>query len=261
MVFDQIVAIMEEIANPELAAEWDNSGVQLYVGSKEIKRVLVTLEITRDVIHEAKEKAVDLIITHHPLLFSPLRKVDNNTIIGNHFIELIKADISVYSAHTNFDVVDGGNSDYIAFKLNLANTEKFGGNKSYIGSMGELPAKMSFEAVCSYVKDALGLEHINVVGNPLTPIQKVGICSGAGSNRDTIDEAANSGCELYITGDVRYHDAQYALEKGICLIDAGHYGTEKFFVENLAAKLKKAIGSDVEIILSAINIDPFVTYP
>ena len=254
MYFDEIVAVMEEIASPELASEWDNSGVQINTGKKEIKRILIALEIISDIINEAKIKNVDLIITHHPLLFSPLHKIDCNTIVGNYVVELINAGISVYSLHTNFDEAEGGNNDYIAYILKLTNVKKFGGNS--IGSAGELFATMPFEKVCGLVKDSLELEYMNVVGNPPVPIRKVGVCSGAGSSREMIDEAVNLGCELYITGDVRYHDARYALEKGICLIDAGHYDTEKFFVKNLAAKLAGTIGSEVEIISSELNINP-----
>ena len=255
MDFDEIIAIMEKIASPALTAEWDNSGVQINTGKKEIKRILVALEIINDVIDEAKKKKADLIITHHPLLFSPLHKVDCSTVVGNYVIELIKAGISVYSSHTNFDEAEGGNNDYIASLLKLVNIRKFGGN--VIGSVGELPEETPFQDVCSHVKASLKPEQMNVVGNSETKIRKVGVCSGAGSNQEMIDEAVKLGCEVYITGDVRYHDARYALEKGLCLIDAGHYGTEKFFVQNLASKLAEMTGSKVEIISSEVNADPF----
>ena len=253
MYIEHIISIMEKIASPELAAEWDNSGIQIEAGKKEIKKVFVALEITNDVINEAKEQKVDLIITHHPLIFSPLYKVDNNTIIGNYVVKLIKSGISVYSVHTNFDETDGGNNDYIASLLKLAKVKKFDGKT--MGRIGELFVKMSFEDVCSYVKDSLKLDSMSVVGNPLAGIRRVGICCGAGAGM--VDEAIDSGCDLFITGDIKYHDARYALEKGICLIDAGHYGTEKFFVENLAEKLRVFTRGMVEVIPSELDIDPF----
>ena len=253
MYMNDMIDVMEKIASPALAAEWDNSGLQVDAGKEEIKRILVALDITHAVIEEAKEKKVDLIITHHPLIFSPLHKVDNKTITGNYIVKLIQSGISVYSAHTNFDEAEGGNNDYIASLLKLAKIKKFGGNS--MGRMGELFVKMSFEDVCSYVKDSLKLESMNIVGSPSAGIKKVGICSGSGGGM--IDEAFDSGCELYITGDIKYHDALYASERGICLIDAGHYGTEKFFVENLAEKLKELTRGRLEIIPSSLNINPF----
>jgi len=255
MFFEEVINIIKEISDPESAEEWDNSGVQINVGEKKIRKVLIALDITKDIVIEAKDNNVDLIITHHPLIFDHLRKVDSNVIIGNYIVELIKAEISVYAAHTDFDKAAGGNNDYIASILKLTNVKKFDGNS--IGTVGELFVRMSFEEVCSYVKDSLKSKNINAVGSPWATVRKVGICSGAAGSKDMIDKAVDLGCELYITGDVKYHDAQYAAEKGICLIDAGHYGTEKFFIENFTAKLKEKTGDSLEIIPSTLNLDPF----
>jgi len=255
MNFNEIVEIIESIASHELTADWDNSGVQIYTGTKEVKSILVALEVTSDVIKEAADKKVDLIITHHPLFFSPLYSINNDVAIGRFTIELIQAGISVYSVHTNFDETNGGNNDYLAYMLKLNNVRKFGDGA--IGTLGELLRPVAFGDFCKFTKETLKLNCINTVGAPLTLIKNIGICSGAGSGREMIDNAFFLGCDLYITGDVKYHDAQYALEKGICLIDAGHYGTEKFFAENMIKQLKNAAIVDVEIISSKINADPF----
>jgi putative NIF3 family GTP cyclohydrolase 1 type 2 len=102
------------LAPRELEEEWDNSGMQINMGNNEVSRVLVALEITKSLIAEAMMKGVDFIITHHPLLFNKIDQVDNNDIIGNYIIDLVKADISVYSAHTTFDEAFGGNNEYLA---------------------------------------------------------------------------------------------------------------------------------------------------
>jgi len=255
MNFDEIIKALDEIANPELATDWDNSGIQIYTGTKEVSKILIALELTSDVIKEAKESGVELIITHHPLYFSPIQKIDNNNIIGKYTIELIKSGISVYASHTNFDDADGGNNDYIASVLKLSNIRKF--DEGFIGTFGELTSATPLEEVCKYVKDTMGLTSVNAVGNPKAPIKNIGICTGAGGSSDMIGIAFNHGCDLYITGDIKYHDAQYALEKGICLIDAGHYGTEKFFVQNMFAQLNDKLHGKVEILASKIDIDPF----
>ena len=253
MDFYKIISVIEEIAPKALSAEWDNSGVQIDVGKKDIKKVLVALEITKAVIEGAKENDIDMIITHHPLIFEPLYKVDSNTVTGNQITELIKAGISVYTAHTNFDAATGGNNDYIASLMKLVHVKRFKGDS--IGRTGELLVKMSFKEVCAYVKESLKLKYITASGNPDAKIRKVGVSCGSGG--DMIDAAIESGCDLLITGDVKYHAARYAQERGICIIDAGHYGTEKFFAENMAVLLSAKIGGKAEIISSALDTDPF----
>ncbi|MCL1808425.1 MAG: Nif3-like dinuclear metal center hexameric protein [Clostridiales bacterium] len=250
---DEITSYIESIASLALAAEWDNSGMQVDVGKKQVEKAIIALDITRGVVEEAKACGADLIVTHHPLIFKPLRKVDHNTATGNIVVELIRHGISAYSAHTNFDAADGGNNDYLASLLALANVRKF--ESAPIGRYGELPAKTSFGEVCGYVKNALKLERMAATGDPGAKIWKVGLCSGASA--DLIDNAASSGCDLFITGDVKYHDAHHAMAQGICLIDAGHYGTEKFFVENMAGKLELAFGGKLEVVSSKVGLEPF----
>jgi len=255
MDFNEVLDAMEEIASLELAAEWDNCGVQIDTGKDRIEKVFVALEITKDIVSEAKTNGVDLIITHHPLIFKPIYKVDRNSLTGNYIVELFNAGISVCSAHTNFDEVSGGNNDYIATMLKLENIERHSGDSLIY--TGELPEPMYFNEVCDFVKIALKLEikFMNATGNPQAAIKKVGICAGSGSSM--IDGAIAAGCDLYITGDVKYHDARYAAEKGICLLDAWHYGMERFFPENYSEKLAAITEGKVEIITSSINLDPF----
>ena len=241
MRIEEIIKIMESIAPLSLAADWDNCGIQIHVGKTDIRKVMTALEISKEVICEAKEKNVDMIITHHPLIFRAIENIDNNTVTGKHIIELINAGISVYSAHTNFDEAEGGNNDYLASLLELKN--------------GEFSREMSFHEACEYVKERLNLTGIKTVGDRDTIIKKVGLCAGSGS--DKIKEAIAAGCDLFITGDIKYHDARYAKEAEVCMIDAGHYGTEKFFAENLAAKLADAVEGKLEIIRSEADSEPF----
>ena len=114
MKMSELIAEIEVIAPREIEEEWDNCGMQINMGNQEVNRVLVTLEITKGVIAEAMMKDIDFIITHHPLLFNKIDVVDYNSITGNYIIDLIKAGISVYSAHTTFDDAFGGNNEYLA---------------------------------------------------------------------------------------------------------------------------------------------------
>ncbi|MDD3169168.1 MAG: Nif3-like dinuclear metal center hexameric protein [Eubacteriales bacterium] len=261
----ELVAEIEVIAPREHEEEWDNCGMQINMGNEEVNRVLIALEITKSVIAEAMMKDVDFIITHHPLLFRKIDVVDYNSITGNYIIDLIKAGISVYSAHTTFDDAFGGNNEYLADILGLSRIRRIknkrpamkGDEREYVvGRMGDFPEPITMEAACRLVEKALEVKgELKTVGDSNKIIRTVGLCTGAGG--DTMPAAIKNGCELFITGDVRHHEAQIAIEKGICVIDAGHYGTEKIFAENFADKLKKNIGSKIQILESEINTNPF----
>ena len=256
MEIKKIIEAIEKIAPLELCPDWDNSGTQIDMGKSEAKKVLIALEITSEIIKEAKEKDAELIVVHHPLLFYPIKKIEANTVIGKQLIELIDSGISVYAAHMNFDLADGGNIDYLVSLLKLKNVQKFEGD--HVGSFGELSETISFEEMCQYVKKSFDILTIDAVGNPASIIKKIGICCGAGFSVETIEEAFKQGCDVFISGDIKHHEALYARERGICLIDAGHYGTEKFFVQNLAEKLNAVIGKEVEIVASEIDINPIL---
>lgn len=265
MPMSELIAEIEVIAPRELEEEWDNCGMQINMGNQEVNKVLIALEITKSVIAEAMMKDIDFIITHHPLLFHKIDVVDNNSITGNYIIDLIKASISVYSAHTTFDGAFGGNNEYLADLLGLSRIRRIknkrpsmkGDAREFVcGRMGNFPEPITMEAACRLVENALEIKgELRTVGDPNKIISTVALCTGSGG--DTMDAAIKNGCDLFITGDVKHHEAQKAREKGICLIDAGHFGTEKIFSENFADKLRKNIGSKTQVIESEINTNPF----
>jgi putative NIF3 family GTP cyclohydrolase 1 type 2 len=126
-----------------------------------------------------------------------------------------------------------------------------------IGKIGSLKREMSLAEVCDLLRARLNIDHrLPVVGDPAARILKVGLCTGGGG--DQIDVFAKNGCSLYITGDVRHHEALLAAENGICLIDAGHFDTEWIFVRNFAEKLKTAVGDVAEIYESRHGKGPFI---
>lgn len=157
----------------------------------------------------------------------------------------------------------GGNNDRIAEKLGLENTDGFTVFKNgvrttdLIGRVGDLPSPAPFTDVADAVSKKLDISKSNMrtVGDAEEYISRVAICAGAGS--DFVSTAIDNDCDLLITGDLKYHDAQNARSLGLCVIDAGHYGTEKSFAENMAEMLKERIRSGADIIISETDIDPF----
>lgn len=259
MNIERILEAVNKIAPESLQEGWDNSGIQINDElDKDVKCVMTCLEISSTVIDEAAAKHVDMIITHHPFLFSKISKVDIKTVTGNQLIKLIKSGISVYSSHTAFDSAACGTNEDLARQLGLndivpmipADIEGCG-----MGRFGVYEQDVSFEEFFKKLQTVCCESEIRVTGKIPERVGKVALCTGAGS--EFIDMAKEKGADVYVTGDVKYHDARHADDIDFCVIDAGHYGTEILFARNMADQLKEALGDGVEIIVSETDINPF----
>ena len=273
MKYDRLLKLLDQIAPLERYLEIDSSGVQIRIGKDEIRRVLVCLEMNEDVIAEAEEKNIDMIITHHPMLFHPLRRIVPEDPAGRYVLRLIRNGIDVYSSHLPFDAAAGGNNMYLAGLLELdvppvsrpggaeseaqsAETEEYRYDDLEIGTIGMLPRPMSFEEFREHVEKALRLpEHYVRCVDGGRMIRKVAFCTGAGG--EFVFTAVREGCDAYVTGDVKLHEAQYAKACGLTVIDAGHYGTEKIFTENMAAQLRNLADDGLEVFEAESNTNPY----
>lgn len=256
MKIDEYIGILENIAPLETQEEWDNSGWQIKLTNGEISKVMVALEINRQVIFDAVLNNIDLIITHHPLIFGGINHVDHNNNTGNYIVELIKHGISVYSTHTPFDKCHGGNNDYLGQVLGLENISLMGTDTSGFCRMGLISGEgMKVPYFIEHASKALKVDKklFNYAGSLDKTIKKVGWCTGAGA--EFIKNAKAAGCDLYITGDLKYHAAQEARELDIAVLDCGHFGTEQIFCENVISMLDKIDG--VDIIQCDVNLNPF----
>lgn len=251
------ISKVEQLCPLDLQESWDNCGFQVDVGHKEIKRVLVALEVTNEIIDEAIEQEADLILVHHPMLFSPVRKVLAGDVIGGYLQKLIKHDISVYACHTNFDKLDGGNNDYIGALLELERIRPFDQDNGFCRK-GNTPFEKTFIELIHQAAEAFDIDErfFKTVGDLSKTIETVGWCSGAGT--EFLEAAHREGCDVFITGDLKYHEAQMAKELGLCVLDAGHYGSEKIFVENMADMVRLECKNDsIDVIESTVDINPF----
>ncbi|CEP80210.1 Nif3-like dinuclear metal center hexameric protein [Paraclostridium sordellii] len=345
-----------------LAYDWDNVGLLVGDYENEVKKIMVVLEANEEVVNEAIEKEIDLIITHHPFIFSKMKKVTTQDLKGKLIHKLIKNNISIYSMHTNFDIAFDGLNDYFVELLNLkdakilekTNSEVLyklavyvpkthldkvrsalgnadaghlgnykecsfsiegegrfkpceGANpyigeegalesvnevkietivpqktlggvinamiKSHpyeevaydlyklenkgesvgLGRYGKLEEKMTFKDLGMILKEKLNIKHLRVVGNLEDEISKVAIVTGSGA--DMVKKAFKSGCDVLITGDMKYHDAQDTLDMGMKVIDCGHFDTEKVFADIMFKYLDENF--DIDIIKSDVNLNPF----
>ena len=244
--------VLNDIAPLSLQEEWDNSGLQVDCGNKEVQRVLLALEITNRVIDEAKREKCDMIVCHHPLLFVPVRQITPDYTTGAYILRLIKEGISVYAAHTCFDKAPGGNNDHLMKEIGCSVPEDLAGGIARIGHLDKL---VTFDEFISNVNAACGYEGLRIQGDSDREISRVAVCTGAGG--EYLYEAYRQGADAFVSGDIRHHDAQAARDLGICLIDAGHYGTEWQFVPNMAAKLRADERFTAEVVKSESMTNPF----
>lgn len=241
MVLEEIIKHLEELCPPQFAMSWDNSGLQIGRYDQEVNTVCLAVDATSSVIRFASLQGADLLITHHPLLFSGIKSINNRHFIGKRIIDLIKNDISCYAMHTNFDVM--GMADAAADLLRLEDREVLEVtyedevSKEGIGRTGRLPEHMKLDDFASHVKETFNLENVRVYGDPLDTIVTCAILPGSG--KDEIDLAAAAGADVMVTGDVNHHAGLDAVEKGIAVIDAGHYGVEKIFVPYMEDYLRR----------------------
>lgn len=255
-----IINIMNEYANVDLAEDWDNVGLIIGDENSNVKKILVTLDIDDDVIEEAISKKCNMIISHHPLIFKGIKNINTTTILGKRIIKLIKNNINVYSAHTNLDIAKNGTNDTFAKLLNLKNIINFfPSNNSYefgLGRIGELEQEVLFENVIKKVKDILNLSNLVFCGDLNNKIKKIAICTGAGGEIDFIFNAIKQKCDLYITGDVKYHNAQFAKDNDLCIIDATHYASEVIIVPVICDYINncsKRLNMEIECFASETN--------
>lgn len=246
-----IISFMEGLAPNELAESWDNTG--LLVGNSEgnINKILLCLDVTMASIDEAIAQKADLIITHHPVIFNELKRLNEQDLKGKQLYKLIRNGLSVYSAHTNLDYADPGVNSCLADAVGIRNAVMMGKGP---GKCGMLEKKMSLDEFIGHVKGSLKTPFLRVVGHAPSEIRKAAVFSG--SFDDDLKSVIESGAEALVTGDLKYHTALDACEAGLCILDAGHFSTEKVVLPYLARRLGEQY-PDVEILLCQDENDPF----
>lgn len=343
---NDFIKAMEQWAPLHYAEEWDNPGLQVGSREKKIDKVLVALTPGEAAVRAAVEEKADLLLTHHPLIFKPVRQITGDTALGRMLQTLIQHDINLYCAHTNLDIAAGGVNDVLAATLNLEQVKPLadlvrevcykvvvyvpvgyeavvreamckagagcignysgcsfqargtgtflpgegtspflgktgvmeyadeyrletivpqaflsaviqameeahpyeevaydvfrlenGGKNRGIGRIGNLLKPMSFAEFLDFTGEKLACKHLAYQGDLKRKIKTVALCGGSGSSY--LREAKKLGADVYITGDMKYHDAQAASELGLCVVDAGHFGTERLITTALEDFVRK----------------------
>ncbi len=273
----QIIKIMDQLAPPWLAEEWDNVGLQIGDPRLPVRRIWVALDPSPEVVKAACEKNVDLLITHHPLIFRPLKSIDFDTPGGSIIQMAAHHQLAIFSAHTNLDTVRDGINDVLAQRLGLRHLAILqpvhAGERSKedispltgsetehgIGRIGSLAKASSLKSLVSMVKKKLKLDFVKIAGDPEMKVTRVAICSGSGSS--LMQTFLSSKAQVFISGDIHYHDARDAENANRGIIDIGHFPSEHLMVGALAHQLEKTLtgeGIKTEVEPCAIETDPFI---
>lgn len=244
MKCSEIFEYLTKLYPLELAMDWDNSGFLLGRSDKEVRNVLVVLDITNEVLEYAEAKDIDLIVSHHPIIFSAIKRITDDTLLGNYILKILKNDISVIAMHTNFDIAKGGMADICSERLGISNTCVFertnicDGEELGVGKIGDLKKDMSLDELIELVKAKFNLKYVSVFGreNINSKIRRVAISPGSGKG---MYKYAIKRADVLITGDITHHEGLDAANDGVCIIDATHYGLEHLFIDKIKSELDK----------------------
>lgn len=221
-----------------LTMDFDNTGILVGDRNREIACALLALDCTPAVVEQARQLGAQLIITHHPVIFHPLKRVNEDAVV----YQLIRSDIAVISAHTNLDIAQGGVTDALASAIGLRDcrglellNEQTG---AWLGRIGTLPEPLSPEAFAAHIKACLNASSVKFAAAPRV-IRTVALCSGSGA--DCLDAAISAGADALLTSEVKQHEYLAAAAAGISIFDAGHFDTEDIVIEPLRDYLAKEI--------------------
>lgn len=239
---DTICSYLDRFAPRRLAEEWDNVGLLVGDRTREVNKVLTCLTLTGSTVQEACGNDVDLVVTHHPLPFRPLKTITADTVPGRLVLELIEHRVAVYSPHTCFDSAEEGINQKTAEGLELVQIRpliEFENDVDQLGSgrIGTLTAPSTLRELIDRAKCFFQVEVMQYVGQLDTQVSKVAIaCGSAGS---FLPQAVRRNCDVLITGESSFHTFLEAEAQGVGLILPGHFSSERFGLEHLADVLRK----------------------
>jgi GTP cyclohydrolase I len=278
-----VVHVLDKLIPPALATDWDNVGLQIGSPHWPVETVWVSLDTTPEVVAAACRKNVDLLISHHPLIFKPLGSIHLHTPLGSILELAVKHHLSIFAAHTNLDNVAGGTNDMLARRIGLKGLRPLSpycGAKQNepvgemihfetdplpsdepchgMGRIGFLEQGMDLKSFAVLIKKQLQLKFLRFAGDPALMVQQAAVCSGSGSSLLTSFFA--SGAQAYISGDLHYHDAREVENAHLGIIDIGHFASEFIMVDELAERLRRLFAEfQLDITVTACNLenDPF----
>ncbi len=268
-----IINLMEKYAPKNRAEDWDNVGLQMGSPAQAVSCVFLSLDLNEAILAEALQAGADMLVVHHTPFFKPLKHLRTDLPQGRLLQKIMQQGLALYAAHTNLDATVGGVNDVLAQKLGLQQVELLlkahpyeevacdlyalanEGEKAGIGRIGSLPHPCTLQEFIALVKERLDLSMVRYCGDLAKPVTKVAVCGGSGAAY--LGRAAFKGADVYLTADLKYHEAQEAQMLGLALVDGGHFGTEQPIIAVVADYLKEELQKEqVQVVTSRLNSDP-----
>ena len=243
MVLGDIIKKLETAAPEDFAQDWDNVGLLVGDRAQDITKVYIALDADEAAIAQAQACGAQLLLTHHPLIFSPLKKINTDQFISARVVELLRTGMSCYAMHTNYDAARMG--VLAAQRLGIPAEAPLGdlferrGCQYGIGSVGDTDNPLTLADLGAQVKDRFGLQTVKIFGDLSGQVQRVAMCPGAG--KSMIPDALAQGAQVLITGDIDHHSGIDAVAQGLSIIDAGHYGIEHIFISDMQQYLNREL--------------------
>jgi dinuclear metal center YbgI/SA1388 family protein len=231
-----IAGYLEDFAPRRLAAEWDNVGLLVGDSRRQVQRIMTCLTVTPQSVAEAIAEKAELIVTHHPFPFRELKRITADTSDGRMLLDIIAANVAVFSPHTAFDSARSGINQRLAEGLGLSDIGPLVSDeldsKLGTGRFGFPDGASTMGGIAARLKDFLSLPGVHVVGDFQMPVRAVAIACGSAG--ELLSAARRVGCDCFVTGEASFHTCLAAESQGIGLILAGHFASERFAVERLA---------------------------
>lgn len=258
MKLTDILRVLDDLAPLRYAEGWDNVGLIVGDPAGDVTRALVTVDYSRAVAEEARERGVGLVVAYHPPLFSAVKRAPHEAL----WVEAVRLGVALYTMHTALDVARGGTNDVLADACGIAP----GGRQAIRplaapepaelgqGRIGDVDAASRREIV-ERLKAAFALERVMVAGALDAPARRVAVAAGAGG--ELLDAAIRGGADVFVTGELRHHDALLAASRGVTVVATLHSNSERAGAFAFAERLARALPG-VEVTTSARDRDPFV---
>lgn len=246
-----IIAAVEEFAPAGIQAEYDNTGLQVGSPEQEVHGVLIGFDCTAALVEEAVSKGCDMILTHHPLIYHPLRNLYPEDPGSAAVIAAVKNGVAVYGCHTSADKTAGGVSFALAAKMGLQDVRVLAPEDGGVGfgAVGDLPAELPAEQVVQLIKRALHVPYVRTSAILEEPVKRIAVCGGSGTS--LIPAAIKAGARMYVCGDISYH--YFFQPEGFMVVDAGHFETEVEITKVLLSVIRKKFPTFVSLISENIG--------
>lgn len=251
MKLKDIIEVLEERIPPAWSEEWDNTGLLVGDPCSDIQKIGLVLDVTEASVSKAADLGCRLLISHHPAIFRPLRKITSNSPAGKTLLGAIRGGISLYALHTNWDISPEGVNVILAALLGLNHVRPLMPADSKdgawgLGAVGRLPTPISFGDLLKQIKKRWSLSSCTGYEDASEAVSLVAL--GGGACGDMWTNAADAGASVFVTSDMAYHSRQDALNSGLMLVDTDHGETERTSLPGLAKLIKELSGLDVVMI-------------